>query len=322
MKTTEKRAALFEGIVTEVTGASYLVTSGDEGVSRCRTFAGTKTENEDSSLVAVGDRVSVKPTDSGSDMHEGVITMVHRRHSVLERKRDVRRNRSKEKVQVIAANLDLLVVVVSALEPPLSPRLIDRYLVFAESEQLDALIVVNKMDLEDTDETRQTMQLYETLGYRVLFTSSMDPVSILALREALAGKIAAFSGHSGVGKSTLINQLIGTDRLKTGETSMKSGKGVHTTSSAVMESLPGGGFVIDTPGIREFNLSGITRDNLRFYFREFSRFLPDCTYSSCTHTVEPGCGVMRALEAGYIDSSRYDSYLLLHDSIDDENRTA
>ncbi|NTW57102.1 MAG: ribosome small subunit-dependent GTPase A [Chlorobiaceae bacterium] len=321
MKTTGKRATLFEGIVTEVTGVSYLVSAGEDEVFRCRTFAGTKTENEDSSLVAVGDRVSVKPTESGSDMHEGVITMVLRRHSVLERKRDVRRNRSKEKVQVIAANIDLLVVVVSALEPPLSPRLIDRYLVFAESEQLDSLIVVNKMDLEDTDETRETMQLYEMLGYNVLFTSSMDPLSIQTLREALAGKVAAFSGHSGVGKSTLINQLIGSDRLKTGETSMKSGKGVHTTSSSVMEPLPGGGFVIDTPGIREFNLSGITRENLRFYFREFSRFFPDCAYSSCTHTVEPGCGVMRALEAGFIDSSRYDSYLLLLDSLDEENRS-
>ncbi|NTU96331.1 MAG: ribosome small subunit-dependent GTPase A [Chlorobiaceae bacterium] len=320
MKTSEGDGLLPEGVVTEVAGVSYIVSAEDGSVFRSRTFSGTKTENGDSSLVAVGDRVLLKATESGSDMREAIISKVMLRRSVLERKRDIRRNRSKEKVQVIAANIDLLVVVVSAFEPPLSPRLIDRYLVFAESEQLETLIVVNKMDLEDTGETRDIMNLYDSLDYRVMYTSSMDPDSILPLSDALAGRVSAFSGHSGVGKSTLINMLIGKELLRTGETSMKSGKGVHTTSSAVMEPLPGGGFVIDTPGIREFNLSGITRENLRFYFREFAPCMPDCTYSSCTHTVEPGCGVRRAAENGYIDSSRYESYLVILDSLDDENR--
>jgi len=175
------------------------------------------------------------------------------------------------------------------------------------------------MDLEDTGETADFMELYDTLGYRVIFTTSRQPESITLLREALSGKISAFSGHSGVGKSTLINMLTGKERLKTGETSMKSGKGVHTTSSAVMERLPDGGYVIDTPGIREFDLSGITKENLRFYFREFSRPMDDCAFSSCTHTVEPGCGVRKAVEAGYIDSSRYESYLLIFESLDDDD---
>lgn len=321
MKTTEEQEQLTEGIVTEVTGVSYIVAVGERSVFRCRTYPGTKTDNDDSSLVAVGDRVILRATESGSEMPEAVISKVLRRRSVLERKRDIRRNRSKEKVQVIAANIDLLVVVVSAFEPPLTPRLIDRYLVFAESERLEVIIVVNKMDLEDTAETGEIMELYVMLGYRVFYTSAMDHGSIRQLADALSGAVSAFSGHSGVGKSTLINLLIGEERLKTGETSMKSGKGVHTTSSSVMEPLPGGGFVIDTPGIREFNLSGITRENLRFYFREFSRCMSDCAYSSCTHTVEPGCGVHRAVEAGLIDSSRYESYLSILESLDDDDRS-
>jgi ribosome biogenesis GTPase / thiamine phosphate phosphatase len=319
VKTQEKGGQLSEGVVIEVTGASYIVSDDDGRLFRSRTIAGTKTDNQDSSLVAVGDRVVLKETGSGNGMSEALITNVLKRRSVLERKRDIRRNRSKEKVQVIAANIDLLVVVVSAFEPPLSTRLIDRYLVFAESEKLDAIIVVNKMDLEDTGETADFMELYDTLGYRVIFTTSRQPESITLLREALSGKISAFSGHSGVGKSTLINMLTGKERLKTGETSMKSGKGVHTTSSAVMERLPDGGYVIDTPGIREFDLSGITKENLRFYFREFSRPMDDCAFSSCTHTVEPGCGVRKAVEAGYIDSSRYESYLLIFESLDDDD---
>ena len=124
------------------------------------------------------------------------------------------------------------------------------------------------------------------------------------------------SGHSGVGKSTLINQLFGEELLRTGETNEKTGKGLHTTSSAVMLALPRGGYIIDTPGIREFNLSGITRENLRFYFKEFLSYMPKCAYSSCTHTVEPECGIQKAVESGHIDPERYESYLAIYESID------
>ncbi len=305
-----------DGMVMEVSGASYVVISEDGTEYRCRTFPGTKTENGDSSLVAVGDRVELKVIETGTALYEAAITLVLSRRSALTRKRDVRRNRSKEKVQVIAANIDQLVVVVSAFDPPLSTRLIDRYLVFAESEQMDALIVVNKMDLEDSEETRELMAPYNTLGYRIVYTSAEEQCGMEVLHEALAGKLSAFSGHSGVGKSTLINQLSGQDRLRTGETNMKTGKGLHTTTNSVMLALPGGGYIIDTPGIREFNLSGITRENLRFYFREFLISMRECAYSSCSHTVEPDCGILKAVEAGRIDPNRYESYLAIYESID------
>lgn len=307
---------VLSGIVMEVSGASYLVFSKDGTKFRCRTFPGTKTENGDSSLVAVGDRVELKVIETGTALCEAAITLVLPRRSALTRKRDIRRNRSKEAIQVIAANIDQLVVVVSAGDPPLSPRLIDRYLVFAESEQLEAVVVVNKMDLEESPRVRRVMEPYHALGYRIFYTSTEEKNGMAALQEALASKLSAFSGHSGVGKSTLINQLSGQDRLRTGETSMKTGKGQHTTTNAVMLALPGGGYIIDTPGIREFNLSGINRENLRFYFREFLLSMQKCAYSSCSHTVEPECGILKAVRSGYIDSDRYESYLAIYKSID------
>jgi ribosome biogenesis GTPase len=304
------------GLVTEVSGASYIVIADDGTEFRARTFPGTKADNGDTSLVVVGDRVELKLIETGTALSEAVIIFVHPRRSALTRKRDVRRNRSKEKTQVIAANIDQLVVVVSAYEPLLNTRLIDRYLVFAESEKLETIIVVNKMDLEDSTETSELMKPYKALGYTVFYTSAEKKRGMKSLKKALAGKLSAFSGHSGVGKSTLINQLFGYERLKTGETNWKTGKGLHTTSNSVMLLLPGGGYIIDTPGIREFNLADITRENLRFYFKEFLAFMHECAFSSCTHTVEPGCAILGAVESGRIDSDRYESYLAIYESTD------
>jgi ribosome biogenesis GTPase len=274
-------------------------------------------DNEGESLVAVGDRVKFRPKASGTEMPEGVIDHVARRTSALVRRRDIRRNRSKELEQVIAGNIDQLVVVSSADDPPLNRRLIDRYLAFAESEHLPLLLVVNKSDLADPVRLEEALVTYRALGCTICCVSAARRTGLEELRAHLEGKVSAFSGHSGVGKSTLINLLLGRKELKTARISSRTGKGVHTTSSATMLRLPDGGYVIDTPGIREFNLSGITRENLRFYFTEFLRFMPDCGFSSCSHTVEPGCGVVRALESGEIDPERYESYLVLYESLDE-----
>ncbi len=304
------------GRITGTSGAAYMVTTPDARVLRCRTFPGTQGANPDSSLAAVGDEVEVQLTLSGTEALEGIIVQVQPRKSALIRRRDPRRNRSREKQQVIAANIELLVPVVSAYEPPLTTRLIDRYLVFAESEQLPVLLVVNKMDLDRDAGVRRMMEVYHELGYPVCYVSVYGNTGIGELVDALEGRISAFSGHSGVGKSTIINLLTGV-RLKTSRTSWKSGKGVHTTSNATMLSLPGGGYVIDTPGIREFSLADITKENLRFYFREFLDVMPECAFSSCTHTVEPGCAVRSAVGKGSIDAGRYESYLALFDAFDD-----
>ncbi len=305
------------GVVTRVTGATYIVETGDGLKVRCRTVPSTISENEGSNLVAVGDRVEFRLKASETKMAEGVIVCVEERKSVLERRREVRRNRSKEKEQVIAANINQIVLITSFDDPPFNSRLVDRYLVFAESEHLPLLIVVNKIDLDEEGMVEEDLEVYRNLDCNICLVSAEDGRGIEELRELLRDRLSAFSGHSGVGKSTLINLLVGREELRTAETSGKTGKGVHTTTSSAMFQLPGGGYVIDTPGIREFNLAGITRENLRFYYTEFLRFMPECAFSSCTHTVEPGCAVIAAVESGRIDAERYESYLALLDSLDE-----
>ncbi|MBL6955402.1 MAG: ribosome small subunit-dependent GTPase A [Chlorobium phaeobacteroides] len=304
----------FEGVVAECRGGMYLVEASRGGLCLCTTYRGTKTDNVDTTLVAVGDRVSVTVTAEG-DTPEGVIAHVRLRRTALMRKRDVRRNRSKEKIQVIAANIDQLAIVVSAEQPPLNRRLIDRYLVFAESEKMPVIIIVNKMDLAEPDSVSECMRPYDRLGYTVCYVSAENGKGLAGLRDELDGKVTVLSGHSGVGKSTVINRLVGEEKLKTAEISAWSLKGVHTTTNAVMLGLPCSGYVIDTPGLREFSLSDITKDNLRFYFPEFLVHMQTCAFSSCTHTVEPGCGVACAVDTGAIDRVRYESYLAIFDSL-------
>lgn len=305
------------GVVTRVTGASYIVETGDGLKVRCRTVPSTVSENEGSNLVAVGDRVEFRPKASETDMAEGVIIRVEERRTALVRRREVRRNRSKEKEQVIVANIDQLVLITSFDDPPFNSRLVDRYLVFAESEKLPLLIVVNKIDLDEEGMVEEDLEVYRQLDCNICLVSAEDGRGIEELRELLRDRVSAFSGHSGVGKSTIINLLVGREELRTAETSCKTGKGVHTTTSSAMFPLPGGGYVIDTPGIREFNLSGITRENLRFYYTEFLRYMPECAFSSCSHTVEPGCAVIAAVESESIAPERYESYLALLDSLDE-----
>lgn len=312
-----------DGTITEVRGTTYMVRLDDGRTSRARTNSATRSSDPDSSLVAVGDRVTLR-LHTGGDIRyqvtadttpESTITHVHPRHSALTRQRDPRRNRSRESTQIIAANIDQLVIVTSPREPALNTRLIDRYLVFAESETLTPLIVVNKNDLDPDHHAARQLQPYRHLGYNICFVSALTTHGLDELGNALAGRCSAFSGHSGVGKSSLINLLAG-QTLRTSGTNCKTGKGLHTTTSTIMFPIAGGGHIIDTPGIREFSLTGITRDNLRFWFPEFRPLMTSCSYTSCTHTVEPGCAIREAATQHHIVPERYESYLAIFDTIE------
>ncbi|RFM23039.1 MAG: ribosome small subunit-dependent GTPase A [Candidatus Thermochlorobacter aerophilum] len=307
----------WHGVIYGVQGPYYLVHTPQGETYTCKTLRTTLSENPNSTLAVVGDRVRFRPLEERNDvaLHNGIITFVEKRRSVLSRNRERRRNRSGETEHVIASNIDQLVIVTSITDPPFRPKLVDRYLAFAEFERLAALLVLNKVDLDAEHLAPSLLKLYNELGYDTLAISAKTGEGIEQLRSKLIGKTSVLSGHSGVGKTTLINQLTGSS-LPTGELSEKTRKGAHTTSNAIMlvVSEPHSGeygYVIDTPGIREFSLEGIAQEELRHLFVEFRKYAPNCTFSSCTHTTEPDCAVRAAVEHGDISPMRYESYLTL-----------
>ncbi len=308
----EAHLADLEGIVVECKGRAITVET-DDGEYICKTYRSTVSENPDSTLVVVGDRVVIKPivqptqTTSG----EGLIQEVKARQTKLCRSRERGANRSGELEHVIASNIDTLFVVSSIAEPQFRIRLVDRYLAYAEYERITPILIVNKIDLAKPGELEEIINLYAPLGYEVMGVSAEKNIGLERLKAKIIGKTVVFSGPSGVGKTTLVNRLTGLN-LPVGEVSEKTLKGLHTTTFAkrikVTNDSGETGFLIDTPGIREYGLAFIPREELRHCFVEFRKFAPHCRFPSCTHTNEPDCAVLKAVERGEIAASRYDSY--------------
>jgi ribosome biogenesis GTPase len=199
---------------------------------------------------------------------------------------------------------------------------VDRFLVTCEAYHVPALVVLNKVDLyrdKEQETAGQWIEMYERIGYPVLLTSSADGTGVEALQARLKDKITLFSGHSGVGKSSLINVMMPELALRTKEVSGWSGKGMHTTTFAEMFDLPFGGQIIDTPGMREFGIVDISRQELSHYFPEMRDRLHDCQFNNCLHTDEPGCAVKAAVESGEIALERYLSYIAILESIEKES---
>ncbi len=257
------------------------------------------------SAVTVGDRVRFSITEERKGIEQaGVVEHVEPRTSELKRSAGRREH-------AVAANIDNVVIVSSADMPKPRPNLVDRYIVSALHGRMKPIICMNKIDLADADEVDAFLKIYRDIGHETLAVSAESGRGIEQLRALLANHSTVFAGQSGVGKSSLLNAVQPGLKLKVGAVSEDSTKGRHTTSLASLLKLDGGGYVVDTPGVRSFDLSCVPRELLESYFVDFAKLVPDCKYPDCTHIHESECAVKSAVEAGELSIARYESYVRL-----------
>lgn len=298
----------FSGVVMRATGSWYEVMHGGETV-RCRIrgrlrLKGVRSTNP----VVVGDEVVCEADDGGDIV---ICDIAPRRNYVIRRAS----NLSKES-HIIAANIDQALLMVTLQAPETATEFVDRFLVTCEAYKVPVTILLSKIDLQDPEAVAAFRAVYEGAGYRMLEVSATEGVGVEAVRELLRGRTTLLSGNSGVGKSTLVRAIDPSLDIRTGELSESHHKGRHTTTFSTMYPLCGGGAVIDTPGIKGFGLIDIDDAELWHYFPEMMRVAPDCRFYNCTHTHEPGCAVVEAVEKGEIAYPRYESYLKILDDDD------
>lgn len=302
-----------DGLVIKNTGSWYVVHTDNGEDLNCKIkgnfrLKGIRTTNP----VAVGDRVTISVNPDGN----AFITAIQPRKNYIIRRAS---NLSKES-HIIAANLDCAFLVVTLAHPVTSTTFIDRFLATAEAYRVPAVLLINKVDLLTDDDDKEYCEavasLYRTIGYDVLEISALTGEGMTELRERLKDKISLFSGNSGVGKSTIINALLPDLELRTGSISDMHDTGMHTTTFSEMFPLPEGGWIIDTPGIKGFGTIDFDKHEIAHFFPEIFKISAECKYGDCTHTHEPGCAVLKALDQHYISQSRYASYLSI---LDDTN---
>nr|WP_241199781.1 small ribosomal subunit biogenesis GTPase RsgA [Erwinia billingiae] len=299
-----------DGVVISRFGMHADVEDADGSVHRCNIRRTIR------SLVT-GDRVLWRPGVEGSATVKGIVEAVHERTSVLTRPDFY------DGVKPIAANLNQIVIV-SAILPELSLNIIDRYLIASETLDVEPLLVLNKTDLLDDAGRKfvdKQMEIYRRIGYRVLMVSSHQKNGLEELQAALIGRISIFAGQSGVGKSSLLNTLLGLElganEILTNDVSDVSGLGQHTTTASRLYHFPQGGDVIDSPGVREFGLWHLEPEQITRGFVEFREFLGHCKFRDCKHDNDPGCALREAVENGKIDAARFESYHRILDSMED-----
>jgi ribosome biogenesis GTPase len=301
------------GQVYRSTGSWYTVRTEEGSILQARIKGRFRMEDISSSNpVAVGDWVDLEPGTENDPA--ATITAIHDRKNNITRQSPANRKQQ----HIVASNLDQSLIVATLREPRTSQGFIDRFLISCEANHLPAIIVLNKCDLHrDKEEERyaEWKEMYGSIGYRVLAVSGKNQTGMDELREILKDRMTLVSGHSGVGKSTLINLLIPDLGLKTQDVSGWSGKGLHTTTYAEMYDLPFGGRIIDTPGMREFGIMDISRQELSHYFPEMRDRLLDCQFNNCLHLDEPGCAIKEAVATGKIHVERYVSYANILESI-------
>lgn len=307
-----------KAIVYKSTGSWYIVKTLNGQVFNARIKGIFKIDESITSTnpIAVGDEVEIETEDEAEN--NVIITAIHDRRNYINR----RSPSHKMQHHIVAANLDQSLLFATLKEPKTSSGFIDRFLVTCEAYHIPAIIVFNKIDVYRKKELEQLetwKAIYESIGYTVAAMSVKENKGVEEVKQLLHGKITLLSGHSGVGKSSFINAVFPELALRTNEVSGWSGKGLHTTTFAEMFDLPSGGKIIDTPGLREFGLADISRQELSHYFPEMKSLIGKCQFNNCLHINEPGCAVKDAVANGFIDEERYVSYYNILESIEDKH---
>ena len=311
--------SLLRGLVIKNTGSWYLVKTDDGSLAECKIKGNFRLKGiRSTNPVAVGDWVRISLNVDNT----AYITEIEDRKNYIIRRAS---NLSKQS-HILAANVDQCMLIVTVNYPVTSTTFIDRFLASAEAYRVPVCLVFNKTDLYDEDEKRYLdalIYLYSNIGYECLAISALNNEGIDKVKDTLRGKISLFSGNSGVGKSTLINAILPGVNVKTGEISVAHNKGMHTTTFSEMFPVEGGGYIIDTPGIKGFGTFDMRDEEVGHYFKEIFATSSRCKYGNCTHRHEPGCAVIEAVENHLISQSRYASYLsILEDREEGKYRAA
>lgn len=304
-----------QGLVIKNTGSWYIVRTADGTERNCKIKGNLRLKGfRCTNPVAVGDNVEIEVKEDGTAFIRSILP---RRNYIIRRASNLSRE-----FQILAANLDMAVLVVTLINPETSTVFIDRFLATAEAYNVPVTIVFNKIDLLAEPEDRELLEaviyLYRSIGYTVVPMSVMTGEGLDLLRDELRGKTALFSGNSGVGKSSIINLLVPEARLKVGDISEVHHTGMHTTTFSEMLDIPGdnAGHIIDTPGVKGFGTIDFEKSEIAHYFPEIFKVSKECKYNNCTHTHEPGCAVREAVEQSRISQSRYNSYLSIMEDTD------